>query len=486
MENQNKNSFMEVFHDTIVKRKAMFIPLMCVAAFGLVGYVAVDKEAPVIEASQVEVLYGTTLDKTMFSISDNRDDLESLEVQIVDHTYDAYSLGEYDVNVIAIDMFSNTTEKTVNVKVVDKTAPVISINDHVSGYVIPVEVGDSNKIKDYVSAIDNVDGDVTSFIETDKTLNTSVKGTQTLKVSVSDSSGNTANKDVEFYVTDTSAPILSYKKGKTITVDYGSSFNYKDYIKVKDNYDKASNLKVSAEGKVDTKKVGTYELTIKVADSEGNLTTGTLKVNVKDISAPVISLSKSSVQVQIKGSFDPKAYLSKVFDNLDGNLKDKVTIQSNVNTKREGEYSVTYTVKDEAGNKTTKTLKVSVVDPNATSNIASAAASRVGSAYVYGATGPNRFDCSGLAQWSYRQNGKYIPRTAASQYSYTKRVSWNNLKPGDLVFFSGTTNKSGITHVGIYVGGGQFVHAGTPSTGVRKDNLNSSYWRYHFVSGGRV
>lgn len=486
MENNKKNRFIENFQETIIKRKAMFIPLMCVAAFGLVGYVAVDKEAPIIEASQVEVLYGTTLDKTMFSITDNRDDLESLEVQIIDRAYDAYQLGEYDVNVIAIDMFSNTTEKTVNVKVVDKTAPVISINDHITGYVIPVEIGDSEKVKDYVSALDNVDGDVTSFIESNKKLYTSIKGTQTLKLSVSDSSGNTTSKDVEFYVSDTSAPILSYKKGKTITVDYGSSFNFRDYIKVKDNYDEAKNLKVSAEGNVDTKKVGSYELKISVEDSEGNLSTGTLRVNVKDVSAPVISLSRSSVTVKIKGSFDPKDYLSKVFDNLDGNLKDKVTIKNNVNTKREGEYTVTYSVKDEAGNTTTKTLTVSVVDPNATSNIASTAASRIGSSYVYGATGPNRFDCSGLTQWSYRQNGKYIPRTAASQYSYTKRVSYSSLKPGDLVFFSGTTNRSGITHVGIYVGGGQFVHAGTPSTGVRRDNLNSSYWRYHFVSGGRV
>ncbi len=486
MESQLKDGFKEKFYESVVKRKAMFIPLLCVAAFGLVGYVAVDKEAPLIEASQVEVLYGTTLDKSMFSISDNRDNLDSLEVQIVDRAYDAHQLGEYDVKVIAIDMFSNTTEKTVNVKVVDKTAPQFVVNNHVSGYVIPVEVGGSKDITKYVSAIDNVDGDVTSFIETNKDLNTKIKGTQTLNLNVTDSSGNVANKDVEFYVSDTSAPILSYKKGKTVTVDYGSKFNYRDYIVLKDNYDKASNLKVSIDGNVNTKEIGSYELLIKVQDSEGNLTEGKLKVNVKDISAPVINLSKSSVTINVNKSFNPKDYLSKVFDNLDGNLKDKVTIKNNVNTKREGDYTVVYSIKDEAGNSTSKTLYVSVIDPTSTSKIASTASSRIGSSYVYGATGPNRFDCSGLTQWSYRQNGVYIPRTAASQYSYTKRVSWSNLKAGDLVFFSGTTNKSGITHVGIYVGGGQFVHAGTPATGVRRDSLNSSYWRYHFVSGGRV
>ena len=60
MENQLKDKFLKSIQETVIKRKAMFIPLLCVAAFGLVGYVAVDKEAPMIEASQVEVLYGTT------------------------------------------------------------------------------------------------------------------------------------------------------------------------------------------------------------------------------------------------------------------------------------------------------------------------------------------------------------------------------------------------------------------------------------------
>ena len=72
-----------------------------------------------------------------------------------------------------------------------------------------------------------------------------------------------------------------------------------------------------------------------------------------------------------------------------------------------------------------------------------------------------------------------------AQYSATKRVSKSDLKAGDLVFFRGTTGGSGISHVGIYIGGGRFVHAGTSSTGVRTDSLNSSYWSRHWASGGR-
>ena len=69
--------------------------------------------------------------------------------------------------------------------------------------------------------------------------------------------------------------------------------------------------------------------------------------------------------------------------------------------------------------------------------------SKVGSAYVFGASGPTAFDCSGFTSWVYRQNGKSLPRTASAQYSSTTRVSKDGLSAGDLVFFAGTY-KSGI------------------------------------------
>ena len=149
-------------------------------------------------------------------------------------------------------------------------------------------------------------------------------------------------------------------------------------------------------------------------------------------------------------------------------------------------YTVKYTVADAAGNKTTKTLSVKVENPIPThAGVASSALSRVGSRYVTGGNGPRAFDCSGLTQWAYRQNGISIPRTAAAQYGATSRVSKSSLKAGDLVFFRGTTGRGGITHVGIYVGGGRFVHAGTSRTGVTTANLNSSYWSSHWAGGGR-
>ncbi|MEJ2870821.1 C40 family peptidase [Actinomycetospora sp. OC33-EN08] len=83
-----------------------------------------------------------------------------------------------------------------------------------------------------------------------------------------------------------------------------------------------------------------------------------------------------------------------------------------------------------------------------------AALSRQGAPYVWGATGPNTFDCSGLVQWAYRQIGVGMPRVAAAQQQVGQLVDPARVQPGDLVFFG-----SPATHVGIYVGGGRFLEA---------------------------
>ncbi|MGW0768518.1 NlpC/P60 family protein [Streptomyces sp. NPDC002676] len=87
---------------------------------------------------------------------------------------------------------------------------------------------------------------------------------------------------------------------------------------------------------------------------------------------------------------------------------------------------------------------------------------KLGSPYVWGATGPNAFDCSGLVQAAYRSAGVSLPRTTYAQINAGRRVSRSQLQPGDLVFFY-----SGISHVGIYVGDGQMIHAPNPSAPVR-------------------
>lgn len=87
-----------------------------------------------------------------------------------------------------------------------------------------------------------------------------------------------------------------------------------------------------------------------------------------------------------------------------------------------------------------------------------AAETKIGAPYVWGATGPDAFDCSGLTSWAYKQAGVDIPRTSEQQAAAGTPVDINNLQPGDLVTFY-----SGASHVGIYAGDGQVLNA--PSAG---------------------
>jgi cell wall-associated NlpC family hydrolase len=109
-----------------------------------------------------------------------------------------------------------------------------------------------------------------------------------------------------------------------------------------------------------------------------------------------------------------------------------------------------------------------------------------GMPYISGASNPKRgFDCSGLVYYLLRQRGLNPPRTAAGLASYGKPVSRSSLKPGDLVLFA-NTYKRGISHIGIYIGNNNFVHAANHSSGVKTDSLNSAYYRKKYAGARRV
>jgi len=112
-----------------------------------------------------------------------------------------------------------------------------------------------------------------------------------------------------------------------------------------------------------------------------------------------------------------------------------------------------------------------------------AAESRIGTPYRYGGSGPDAFDCSGLVAYAYQQAGVTVPRTAAQQYAVARTVPRRDLRPGDLVFFRLSGRE--VSHVGIYAGDGQFVHA--PQTGgqVRTANLDDEWYRERYAGAGR-
>jgi cell wall-associated NlpC family hydrolase len=116
--------------------------------------------------------------------------------------------------------------------------------------------------------------------------------------------------------------------------------------------------------------------------------------------------------------------------------------------------------------------------------IADLAKDMIGTRYAYGGTSPAQgFDCSGLVFYAYTRAGYNVPRTSQEQFRATRKIALRDAGPGDLMFFQDQTK---LSHVGIYLGGGQFVHA--PATGQRVAvaDLDSPYYREHLIAVGRL
>jgi cell wall-associated NlpC family hydrolase len=109
----------------------------------------------------------------------------------------------------------------------------------------------------------------------------------------------------------------------------------------------------------------------------------------------------------------------------------------------------------------------------------------LGVPYSFGGCSPRGVDCSCLVQLVYRAVGVNLPRVASDQWNATARLSREDLQPGDLVFFA-NTYMPGISHVGIYVGGGQQINAPTEGQSVSIQPVFSGYWGAHYAGGGRV
>ena len=120
------------------------------------------------------------------------------------------------------------------------------------------------------------------------------------------------------------------------------------------------------------------------------------------------------------------------------------------------------------------------------SQMAQYALQLVGCPYVYGGSSPSGFDCSGFVTYVVNHFGFSVARTASGQMDNGVAVSRSQLQPGDLVFFNSGNPSKRATHVGIYTGNGQFVHASTSTTGVIVSDLNSSYYSRTYVGACRL
>lgn len=121
-------------------------------------------------------------------------------------------------------------------------------------------------------------------------------------------------------------------------------------------------------------------------------------------------------------------------------------------------------------------------------NIETNAKSLLGIKYVWGATGPHKYDCSGFTQKIYNDAGIFIPRVSKDQARVGLFVKYENLRRGDMVFFDTKKKRTGIvSHVGIYLGAGNFIHASSAAQKVVIFNFNEqSFYKERFLWGRRV
>ena len=108
----------------------------------------------------------------------------------------------------------------------------------------------------------------------------------------------------------------------------------------------------------------------------------------------------------------------------------------------------------------------------------------LGKPYAWGASGPNAFDCSGFTQYVYARIGISIPRDMPGQLRAGPAVGLRELAAGDLVFFS-NTYQYGLSHNGIYIGGGKFIHSQSERAGVTISNMSDPYWSSRFTGASR-
>ena len=143
------------------------------------------------------------------------------------------------------------------------------------------------------------------------------------------------------------------------------------------------------------------------------------------------------------------------------------------------------TVKPEKEEAVEEPKKEEVVQVSLGDQIVSKAKTCLGVPYVWNGTSMKGFDCSGLVYYVLKELGYSPKRTSSDQYKMGTYVSKSKLQPGDLVFFAGTY-KSGISHVGIYIGDGKFIHSPHSGDVVKISDLNSNYYTNHYYGARRI
>ena len=275
-----------------------------------------------------------------------------------------------------------------------------------------------------------------------------------------------------------------------------------DWVKVKTSNEKEGWIRkeklttiqtetTNTENTTDTTKTenttNTTQTSTETTKTEQTSTTKTMYINSQSVNlrqkadktSQVIKSLTLNTKVTVISSANGWAYVD--VNGTKGYIAETLLASTQKETSRSGLTTREQKTKTQKASTTSNTTTESTTTVSASaSSVVSYAKQFQGSKYVYGGTTPSGFDCSGFTQYVYKHFRVSLNRTAAAQYSNGKSVT--SLQAGDLVMFG----KSGINHVGIYIGGNTFIHAANKSQGVRTDSMSTGYYKTNYVGARRI
>jgi hypothetical protein len=320
----------------------------------------VDVTAPVIALSRTNAItleVDTPFKDPGWKATDGQDGDLTGKVEVAG-AVDVTKLGEYTLTYTVSDSSSNKAEVTRTVKVVDTTRPVITLK---GDSVVSLGVGVKYQEPGY-TARDSHEGDISSKVAVEGSVDSAKIGEYTLVYRASDSSGNRAEeKKRSVRVVDITAPVIALSGSEVMTHEAGSAFKDPGYTAA-DKEDGDLTGKVKVAGAVDVAKLGEHKLTYTVTDSSGNEAKATRTVKVVDTKPPAITLrGESVVRLGVGEKYQEPGYGAQ--DNYDGDITGRVMVEGSVDTMKPGECVLTYNVSDSSGNRAEeKKRTVRVVD----------------------------------------------------------------------------------------------------------------------------
>ena len=267
---------------------------------------------------------------------------------------DLSKLGSYKVTFTAKYKNMHISEKRT-IQVVDTLPPEITLISKPDNYTNP----SSAYIEEGFSALDLHDGDLTNQV-----VRSEKDGIVTY--TITDSSGNTATKERQIIYKDVIAPIITLANGEQISLNKGKDFVDPGFTAT-DECDGDLTSSVTVEGVVDGHTYGTYTLTYRVSDLSGNIAETKRTVKIADINAPVITLNgEKNTYVKVGTNYTDPGFSAS--DNIDGNITAKVQVSGSVDSSKMGINTITYTVTDSFGNKTSVNRTIYVYEKQALAN----------------------------------------------------------------------------------------------------------------------